>query len=139
MMLEKVQDVSQDMVDVAKKMWFASVGAVLVLEEKGMSLYDEMLRKGAQVEEERLAPVASVADTMKTVVKKTTDAFDEIGKEVDSRMTSAMQRVGIPSRNEIATLTDRVEALNASIEKMKFKSRSPKSAPAAGSSARRCA
>ena len=122
-MLERVQEMSQDMIDTAKKVWFASLGAVLAVEEKGVSLFHDLLKKGAEVEADRLAPVAAVADTMKNAVRRTTDTFTQFGKDVDLRVSAAMQRAGIPNRGEIATLTERVEALNASIEKMKVKAK----------------
>ena len=49
------------------------------------------------------------------------------GGKFDETLTNALHRLGVPTRDEIRNLTQRVEELNAKIEQLK-----PRVTPAAG-------
>ena len=46
-------------------------------------------------------------------------AWDKIEEKLDDAVTAALGRIGVPSRDEIATLTQRVEELTAVVEQLK--------------------
>jgi poly(hydroxyalkanoate) granule-associated protein len=46
------------------------------------------------------------------------DTVDDVEERIDDRVSAAMKRFGVPSRDEIRELTRRVEELNAKIETM---------------------
>lgn len=121
-MIDRMRDFSVGVLDGAKMIWFASIGAVVMAEEAGQKVLDDMVRKGREVEDGlELPQVAALTGTLSDAVKRTTETFEKWNDEVDARVSSVITRVGIPSRNEIAELTDRVEALSHTIEKIRPK------------------
>ena len=59
------------------------------------------------------------------VKSKAESAFENWGGKFDETLTSALHRLGVPTRDEIRNLTQRVEELNAKIEQLK-----PRTTPA---------
>jgi polyhydroxyalkanoate synthesis regulator phasin len=53
------------------------------------------------------------------------DLGDKVGSKLDETLTATLHRLGVPTREEIRTLTLRVEELNAKVEQLK-----PRVAPA---------
>src|SRR5687767_14181339 len=44
---------------------------------------------------------------------------DKVGGKVDEKLTETLHRLGVPTRDEIRALTQKVEELNAKIEQLK--------------------
>jgi len=51
--------------------------------------------------------------------EKAESAWSSVGDRVDDTLTSALSRLGVPTREEIRNLTQKVEELNAKIETLK--------------------
>jgi poly(hydroxyalkanoate) granule-associated protein len=72
--------------------------------------------------------VKAEVDKMKTKAENTFDTWgDKLGEKFDDRLTATLHRLGVPTRDEIRNLTQRVEELNAKVEQLK-----PRVTPAAG-------
>jgi len=111
-MLKKAKDVQADVAASAHKVWLAGLGALAVAQEEGGKLFDTLVKKGEDVE-------ARGMETLKTARGQAASAWQRVGKGLDDQVTAALHRLGVPTREEIATLSRRVEALTASIEKLK--------------------
>jgi len=55
---------------------------------------------------------------VKTVAESYWETF---GRTLDDKMTSVIHRIGVPTKDEIETLTKKVEDLTASIDKLRVK------------------
>ena len=63
---------------------------------------------------------------MRKELKKVTDKasskvetrFDDLGERVDRQVTNALHRIGVPTRDEIKTLTLRVEELSHKVDRI---------------------
>lgn len=101
----------EDLKESAYKIWLAGLGALSAAEEEGERLFKRLVEKGEEMESKgknRMEDAqAAVSETLKDVEK----SFDE-------RLTGALQRIGVPSREEIRTLTRRVEELNRKVEEL---------------------
>jgi poly(hydroxyalkanoate) granule-associated protein len=117
--------------DSANKVWLAGLGAVAMAEEEGGKLFKGLVAKGKQLEEsgrERIEQarerVEELAETAKEKVETATgdvrgraaELFGRVEEEWDERMARALKRFGVPSREEIARLTRRIEELTRLVE-----------------------
>ena len=117
---KKIQD---DLKDSAHRIWLAGLGALAAAEEEGTKLFSRLVERGREVESRGKVEV----DNAKTKAESTwNDLGDKVGSKVDETLTATLNRLGVPTRDEIRTLTQRVEELTAKVEQLK-----PRTTPAA--------
>jgi poly(hydroxyalkanoate) granule-associated protein len=117
----KLQD---DVKDTAHRIWLAGLGALAAAEDEGTKLFSRLVDRGRDVEARGKVEVEKVVDKAGKVVDKVVDkakskaggSWEDLGSKVDETITSALHRLGVPTREEIRNLTKRVEELNAKIE-----------------------
>jgi poly(hydroxyalkanoate) granule-associated protein len=113
---KKVQDELKDSVH---RIWLAGLGALAAAEEEGGKIFSRLVERGRDVESRGKVEVdkmKSEVDRMKTKAEST---FESWGDKLDEKLSAALHRLGVPTRDEIRTLTQRVEELNAKIEQLK--------------------
>ena len=106
---KKMQDETKDS---AHRIWLAGLGAWAAASEEGGKLFQQLVERGKDLESRGKEEV----DKAKV---KAGEVFSEAGSKFDEILTSALHRMGVPSRDEIHTLTQRVEELTAKIEQLK--------------------
>lgn len=121
-MAKKAKNLQEDVKESARKIWLAGLGAMSVAEEEGSKLFKKLVERGEEIE-------TTSKDKVKKAKGKVESTWEEWQGAIDDNVTKALHRLGVPTRDEIKTLTSRVEQLNAKIEKIK-----PKAEPAASKS-----
>ncbi len=106
---KKVQDELKDSVH---RIWLAGLGALAAAEEEGTKLFSRLVDRGREVEERGKVEV----DKAKS---KAESAWSEVGSKVDETLSSTLHRLGVPTRDEIRNLTQRVEELTAKVEQLR--------------------
>ena len=112
----------------AEKVWLAGLGALATAEEEGGKLLRGLMKKGESYEKKGLAQfdklkakVEGVAETAKDRAGeawgKVEGKVEDVEDRLDDRVASVLRKIGVPSKNEIATLTRRVEELTLLVEK----------------------
>ncbi len=107
------EGVDKELRESAQKIWLAGLGALAVAEEEGSKLFNRLVDRGRDWEEQGKERAQEQAKRARSRVEK---AFDDVQDKVDQQVTEAMKRLGVPSRDEIRELTRKVEELNAKIE-----------------------
>lgn len=113
------KNVQDEMKDSVHRIWLAGLGALAAAEEEGSKLFSRLVERGRDVESRGKVEVDKVkveVDKMKT---KAENAFENWGEKFDEKLTAALHRLGVPTRDEIRNLTRRVEELNAKVEQLK--------------------
>ena len=109
------------------KIWLAGLGALQVAEEESSKLFTNLVEKGKEYETKGRAQAKEVSSEIKTKVEEAaqkvrgeaTGTYEKFEDRIDAVMTSSLGRLGVPSREEIATLTRRVEELTKVVEELK--------------------
>lgn len=98
-----------DIKESATRIWLAGLGALSVAEEEGVKMFNRLVEQGKQWQETGREPVERAAS-------RVGDLLEEAEERIDRRVSSAMRRLGVPTRDEIHELTRRVEELNTKID-----------------------
>ncbi len=118
-MLEQAFKLQSDLAESARKVWWAGLGMVAVAREQSSKVFDELVRKGQEVDD---APATSViGGTVVQARNRMMNTLQQVGTTIDVQVTAALGRMGLPTRTEIALLTRRIEDLNNSLELLRTK------------------
>jgi poly(hydroxyalkanoate) granule-associated protein len=119
----ETRNVQDELKDSVHRIWLAGLGALAAAEEEGVKLFSRLVDRGRDVESRGKVEVDRVkaeAEKLGAQVKsKAESAFENWGGKFDETLTSALHRLGVPTRDEIRNLTQRVEELNAKVESLK--------------------
>lgn len=117
------KDVQHELKESANKIWLAGLGALAAAEEEGSKLFKNLVAKGEEWEGKGRKAFTSATDDVKDVVEDAKDrasnTWGNLEGKLDDAVSAALQRFGVPSRDEIANLTKRVEELTALVEQLK--------------------
>ena len=125
--------VAAPVVDSAREIWLAGLGAFSVAQqesgrilEQGSKLFDKLVAEGSKMEkktrkdvegavEDFRGGVQSRVEDMKhqaeAVRKQATDNWDKLEKIFEDRVSRALGRLGIPGKDEVNELADKVTKL----------------------------
>lgn len=120
---KKVQDELKDSVH---RIWLAGLGALAAAEEEGSKLFTRLVDRGRDVEGRGKVEVDKVKENVDKFKARAESTFESWGEKFDERLAATLHRLGVPTRDEIRNLTQRVEDLNAKVEQLK-----PRVTPAA--------
>lgn len=120
---EDVKKEFQAVQDSLHKIWLAGLGALSRAEEEGSKLFKTLVEKGEDYEQKTRVQLEGVMSKVEAGAGAARDraesTWTKVEGKVDELVTAALRRTGIPSREEIATLTQRVEELTRVVEGLK--------------------
>ncbi|BAN51014.1 phasin family protein [Metapseudomonas resinovorans] len=111
----------------ARKIWLAGLGAYAKAGAEGVDYFKELVKAGEGVEkqgkklvDEQVEAANSQIDSVKSSVtgvkEKVEVQLDKIEKAFDNRVASALNRIGIPSRQDVEALSAKLDELSALLE-----------------------
>jgi poly(hydroxyalkanoate) granule-associated protein len=117
---KKIQD---DLKESAHRIWLAGLGALAAAEEEGVKVFNRLVERGKTVETRSKGDFKEQVDRAKEqfdqAKAKAESTFEDWSGKMDEAVTATLHRLGVPTREEIRTLTKRVEELNAKVEMLK--------------------
>jgi len=117
-MKEKLNDLQDDVKNSAHKIWLAGLGALTVAGEEGSKLFKTLVEKGETYEEKGGGPTDKVKETYGKTREKAEDLWSKFENSFNDKVGIAMNKLGVPTRDEINQLTQRVDALMEAISKL---------------------
>lgn len=123
---KKAKEVHSELVESAHKIWLAGLGALAVGTEEGSKLFDSLVSRGEQLEgkgKEQVGKAKETVSGVKTVAESYWTTFEQ---KLDEQITGVIHRLGVPTKDEIESLTKKVADLTNSIEKLRDKESKPK-------------
>lgn len=129
---EKVDVASTTLSEVksyARKIWLAGLGAYTKVGQEGSEYFQELVKAGQSVEKkgkkvvtEQLEAANSQIDNVKSDVTslrgKVEVQLDKVERAFDTRVASALNRIGIPSKHDVETLSAKLDELTALLERV---------------------
>lgn len=116
---EPLMDEARRMGTEAKHMgrqaWLATLGAVELAREEAEELFDRLVSKGEHVENDQDNALRKTYDQVRD---KGTQMVEATTKRVQGAVSGVLHRAGVPDRDEIHTLIDRVEQLTQKVNAM---------------------
>lgn len=120
----KAEQLSRGLADSAQQIWLAGVGAFQRAQHEGSKLFDALVKEGSTIETatRKLATgrVDAVRDAVEervgTVRERAVDTWDRLEKVFEERVQRALTRLGVPSREDLVELTDRVDQLTRALK-----------------------
>jgi len=117
-------------VDSAREIWLAGLGAYSVAQaesgkliEQGNKLFEKLVSEGSKLEKKtrNLAETAvgdikgDVESKVDSVRKQATDNWDKLENIFESRVAKVLSRLGVPTAEEVNTLSERVQKLSRQV------------------------
>jgi poly(hydroxyalkanoate) granule-associated protein len=122
---KKSKVIKDDIMDSAHKVWLAGLGAVAMAEQEGGKFFSNLVKKGEKLEdkskdkvEDKVEQAKGTVMGMKTVAESYWETF---GRTIDDQVTTVIHRIGVPTKDEISTLTKKVEELTVAVDKLRTK------------------
>jgi poly(hydroxyalkanoate) granule-associated protein len=104
----------KSLLDALRKLLLAGIGAVALTQETIEDFVNRLIERGEIAEKDGRKLVHEVMDKRK---KETQKAEDEITKRVES----VMDRMSLPSKADINTLSEKIAALSKKVDELKQK------------------
>jgi poly(hydroxyalkanoate) granule-associated protein len=109
--------------DSAQQIWLAGLGAFAKAQEEGGKLFEALVKEGLSLEQKTRKIATGKAEELRGAVESTvgqvreraTDTWDKLEKVFEDRVQRALARLGVPGRDELQDLIERVDQLNAAI------------------------
>ena len=118
-----------DLKESAYRVWLAGLGALAAAGEEGAKAFNRLVDRGRELESRSKDDWKAQADKAKEqfgkAKEKAEGQWEEWSDKLDEALTRSLHRLGVPSRDEIRTLTQRVEELTAKVEGLKPRSSEP--------------
>lgn len=135
---EHAQAKAGTLMDSAQQVWMAGLAAFSRAQGEGGKLFENLVKEGVTIEQKtrRFATgkVDEARDAVETKVaqvrERAHDTWDRLEKVFEDRVARALTKLGVPGRDEMQALLERVEDLNRSIRRGTAKAEAPKAKPA---------
>ena len=129
--VEETSRVLSDAKIYARKIYLAGLGAYAKAGQEGSEYFKSLVKSGEGVEKqgkklvnEQVEAANSQIDSVKTTVTSNVNSvkgkvevqLDKIEKAFDNRVASALNRLGIPSKQDVEVLSAKLDELSALLE-----------------------
>lgn len=116
---------SKGLSESAQQIWLAGVGAFGRAQAEGAKLFEALVKEGLNLEQTARKFAGGQADVVRDAVEsrvgsareRAADTWDRLEKVFEDRVQRALIKLGVPSRDDLGALVDRVDALNAELRK----------------------
>lgn len=118
----------------AQHIWLAGMGAFNRAQSEGSKLFETLVRDGLSLEQTARKFAGSRAGVVRDAVEgrvdqareRAADTWDKLEKVFEERVQRALVKLGVPRREDLNALTQRVERLTAELRKSPGKPASSK-------------
>src|SRR5688572_12760663 len=122
----KAEHMARSLRDSAQQIWSAGVGAFNRAQGEGSKLFEALVKEGMNIEQHtrklatgRVDAVRdAVEDRVGNVREQAVDTWDRLENVFETRVQRALNRLGVPSREDLTELTARVNELNGELRKI---------------------
>jgi poly(hydroxyalkanoate) granule-associated protein len=114
---ETARQLPPAMMEASRKVWLAGMGAAGIFGNTTTTLFETLVDEGKRVQKmEREMLDKAVTKTTDTLSGMVNGVMMRVQDNVQHVTKTALNRLGMPSRGDVAALAARVEALTAKVE-----------------------
>ncbi|HSR32575.1 MAG TPA: phasin family protein [Anaerolineae bacterium] len=110
-----VEEEGSRFVEATRKVLLAGIGAVVLTQEQIESFVNKLVERGEIAEKDGRKLVRDVMEKRKKEAKKAED-------ELDKRMVEVLDRMNVPTKNDIEALSAKITALTKKVDELKKES-----------------
>lgn len=122
----QAERLSSNLSESAQQIWLAGVGAFGRAQAEGTKLFEALVKEGLSFEQTARKFAGGRADAVRDAVEnrvgqareRAADTWDKLEKVFEDRVQRALTKLGVPGRDDLNALIDRVDALNAELRKV---------------------
>ncbi len=114
----KAQELGQGVKDAGRHVWLAGLGAIQTVDEGGRGLFTDLVDRGRRFEA-RERP--TLEERFRKVGDRVATFRDRLEHGVEYRLATTLQRFGVPDRDDVHQLIDRIEELTREVESLSAK------------------
>ena len=119
-------DLSNSVKDSAQQIWQAGLGAFNKAQAGGTKAFEALVKEGVSLQrktqsaaEEKISEATQRMTSMATdISSKASGQWDKLENIFEDRVAKALNKLGVPSAKDIDVLIARIDALNASVQKL---------------------
>jgi poly(hydroxyalkanoate) granule-associated protein len=138
MLQAKAEVLSKSIMDSAQQIWLAGMGAFGRAQDEGTKMFESLVSEGVSLEKRTRNLASGRVDAVRDAVEsrvgqvkeRAADTWDKLEKVFEDRVQRALVRLGVPGRDDLKSLIQRVDQLNAELRKLGAKP-APVAKPAA--------
>jgi poly(hydroxyalkanoate) granule-associated protein len=101
------------MANSAHQIWLAGLGAFAKAQSERTKLFDSLVKRGEAMQ---ACAGKAASEHVTQVGKSAAGAWDKLEQVFEERVSHALNRLGVPSYQDIQTLSKHVAELNASVQ-----------------------
>jgi len=110
----------------AQQIWLAGVGAFAKAQEEGSKAFDTLVQEGAELRRKRQGTQAAAEDKFGETLNamageamhKAGASWEKLEAKFEARTAQALKKMGVPTAQDMASLSAQVEALTAQVAKL---------------------
>lgn len=103
------------LLNLARKVLLAGIGAVALAQDEIEEFIDKLIERGEIAEKDGKQLVSEIMERRKNIQKKT---GDEVSKTVNKQVEQILQRMDIPSKADIDSLSKKIAELSEKIDEL---------------------
>lgn len=119
-------DLSNSVKDSAQQIWQAGLGAFNKAQAGGTKAFEALVKEGVSLQrktqsaaEEKISEATQRMTSMATdISSKASGQWDKLESIFEDRVAKALNKLGVPSAKDVEALIARIDALNASVQKL---------------------
>jgi poly(hydroxyalkanoate) granule-associated protein len=122
----RFSELRHEVTEAGRTLWLAGLGAARRAEEEGRDLFETLVERGRKVEKKQFK---AIDRTLAETGRRVRDLSDRVQVRFEDRVRDALNRLGMPTREDVQDLAGRLEALDRKVDKVAGERRT--AAPAA--------
>lgn len=119
---DRTDTLQDELTQRGRDVWLAGLGALATVEEEGNKLYNRLVERGKEFEEERRKELKEAEEEVREKGDEALTQLEEASEETQSLLldtvNSALERFGVPTRSEVDRLSEKVETLSKQVDEL---------------------
>lgn len=99
----------------AQQIWLAGLGAFAKAQEGGTRVFEALIKEGEQLQ---LRTKEVAAEKVTEMTNRATGTWDRLEKVFEDRVARALHSLGVPTKQDVQTLTRRVHELTEVVQQL---------------------